>query len=108
MDLAPGRGATREHSPQRSVTEEQRRPGAKDTPPVWVDAQTGQPLGATTEHIPQWICKGGATTRLAGLCVNPYGRSVFGSRPSLLLGHRALTAPSSRLGLEPNPSPRRC
>src|ERR687887_154634 len=63
---------------------------------IAVDAQTGQPLGATTEHIPQWICKGGATTRMAGLCVNPYGRSVFGSRPS------------SRLGLEPNPSPRRC
>ena len=33
MDLAPGRGATKEHSPQRSVTEAQRRPGAKDTPP---------------------------------------------------------------------------
>src|SRR5919201_4723144 len=59
---------------------------------IAVDAQTGQPLGATTEHIPQWICKGGATTRMAGLCVNPYGRSVFGSRPSLLLSHRALTA----------------
>ena len=51
---------------------------------IAVDAQTGQPLGATTEHIPKWICKGGATTRMAGLCVNPLGRSVFDSRPSLL------------------------
>src|SRR6185369_16508137 len=57
---------------------------------ITVEAETGRPLDATTEHIPKWICKGGATTRMAGFCFNPHGRSVFGSRPSLLLGHRSM------------------
>src|SRR5437870_1349661 len=57
---------------------------------IAVEAEASQPLGATTEPIPKWICKGGATTRLAGFWLNPNGRSVFGARPSLLLRHRSI------------------
>ncbi len=50
---------------------------------ITVHAEIGQALGATTEHIPQWICKGGATTRMADFCVNPFGLSVFFDGASL-------------------------
>ncbi len=55
------------------------------------------------------LVKGGATMLRASFCSNPLGLSVFGSMPSLFLGHRSLRiAHSSRLGLKPNPSQRRC
>ena len=49
---------------------------------IAVRAERGRQLGATTEHIPKWICKGGATTLGASFCSNPFGLSVFGSMPS--------------------------
>ena len=55
-----------------------------------VISETGQPRGATTAHIPPWICKGGATTRLAGFADDPLGLSVFVSVPSLFLGRRSI------------------
>ena len=42
MDLAPGRGVTSEHIRHGSVTEEQRRPGAKDAQPYRVRAERGR------------------------------------------------------------------
>jgi prepilin-type processing-associated H-X9-DG protein len=57
---------------------------------IAVRAERGGQLGATTEHIPNWICKGGATTLAPSFCSNPVGLSVFGSRPSLFLGHRSM------------------
>src|SRR5881394_2763075 len=101
---------------------------------IAVRAPRGRQLGATTrlrfasswqaEHIPKWICEGGATTLAPPWCSNPLGLSVFVSGPSLFLGHRSLkdmlpprdTGQASRgstelaevLGPEPNPSQRRC
>src|SRR5580765_3975156 len=57
---------------------------------IAVRAERGRQLGATTEHILNWICKGGATTLAPSFCSNPIGLSVFGSRPSLFLSHRSL------------------
>ena len=42
MDMALGRGVTSEHIRQGSVTEEQRRPGAKDAQPERVRAERGR------------------------------------------------------------------
>src|SRR5436190_23468706 len=68
---------------------------------IAVRAPRGRQLGATTrlrfasswqaEHIPKWICEGGATTLAPPWCPNPLGLSVFVSGPSLFLGHRSLT-----------------
>src|SRR5881394_519849 len=67
---------------------------------IAVRAPRGRQLGATTrlrfasswqaEHIPKWICEGGATTLAPPWCSNPLGLSVFVSGPSLFLGHRSL------------------
>ena len=56
MDLAPSRGVTREHIRNGSVTEEQRRIGAKDTPPVRVEPEIGHSRCCSSLTDPLGIC----------------------------------------------------
>ena len=56
MDLAPGRGVTREHIRQGSVTEEQQRSGAKDAQPGGFEQKEGASVVAPPLQIHFGIC----------------------------------------------------
>jgi hypothetical protein len=56
MDLAPGRGVAREHIRHGSVTEEQRRPGAKDAQPYGFEQKEGASVVAPPLQIHFGIC----------------------------------------------------
>src|SRR5437899_2728635 len=91
MDLAPGRGATREHIPQRSVTEEQRRPGAKDTQPDWVRAEKGPQRRSSSLTDPLRDMLGRRASLAPSFCSNDDTHSFFNGLLTIVSGRAAAT-----------------